>query len=386
MFAPRGWLKRPVAKRIYRTIASSDLFDARWYRSTQVSGLSAVMDPLWHYLDHGATQGLDPSPLFDTSHYVHAHHDVRSSGLNPLFHYLEYGMAERRSPLRSVMATRNALLPETAELETFISPRTGLTRMTVVLDSSSETEQSRSLTEIIHEAQTFAEKQSRSLRVIIWNGAGNLSHTSFPGVVVIEAQRTHPAPTFNVHADEHFLSTSRTSALSLRHVAPRSQLWALSSKKTMDCVPWSSAPALEDLLPHNPSPVIREEIPLSGRIPIQRERTGKILAIFADTDQDPVSYLLALEALDRLFLEKSELGSNWNVIVCGRGVDPLLLAGAFAVRSADHVSPRDIAGLGAAIMTTPDQQVETWCKDFGVPIVSDLSVSGLEATLTGGQP
>jgi hypothetical protein len=62
MFAPRGWLKRPVARRIYRTIASSDLFDARWYRSTQVSGLASLMDPLWHYLDHGAAVGLDPSP------------------------------------------------------------------------------------------------------------------------------------------------------------------------------------------------------------------------------------------------------------------------------------------------------------------------------------
>ena len=135
MFAPRGWLKRPVARRIYRTIASSNLFDARWYRSTQVSGAAALMDPVWHYLVHGARAGLDPSPRFDTSHYVHAHHDVRNSGLNPLFHYLEYGIQERRSPLRSAIGTRDVLLPETAELESFTSPQTSSPRVTLVADS-----------------------------------------------------------------------------------------------------------------------------------------------------------------------------------------------------------------------------------------------------------
>ena len=176
MFAPRGWLKRPVARRIYRTIASSDLFDARWYRSTQVSGLGKLIDPLWHYLDYGARDGLDPSPRFDSSHYVHAHHDVRNSGLNPLFHYLEYGIQERRSPLRSATGTRDVLLPETAELESFTSPKTSSPRVTLVADSRSEPESSRSLAEIVQAAHKFAQKNSRTLRVIAWPGSGGPHH------------------------------------------------------------------------------------------------------------------------------------------------------------------------------------------------------------------
>lgn len=378
MFAPRGWLKRPVAKRIYRTIASSDLFDARWYRSTQVSGPAALMDPVWHYLDHGAKAGLDPSPRFDTSHYVYAHHDVRGSGLNPLFHYLEYGIEERRSPLRSVIGTRDVLLPETAELETFTSPQTSSPRVTLVADSRSEPESSRSLAEIVHAAHRFAQKNSRTLRVIAWPGSGDLTITSLPGVTVIEARRSHPAPTFDVHTSEFFISTSTTSALSLRHVAPHSDLWNLTSPKNITFVPWKSPPSLSEL----PAGTSRsQEIPSTGRVPLPSDLRKKTIVVFADALSDPVSYLLALESLDQLFLDNTELGTTWQVAVCGQGVEPLMLAGAVPVTHADHVSRSDMRRVQLAIMATADKQFEKWCEESGISVVSEISGPSLASAL-----
>ena len=313
MFAPRGWLKRPVARRIYRTIASSDLFDARWYRSTQVSGAASLMDPVWHYLDHGAEAGLDPSPRFDTSHYVYAHHDVRYSGLNPLFHYLEYGIAERRPPLRSVMVTRDVLLPETAELETFTSPQTSSPRVTLVTDSGSEREHAKSLSEMVHAGHKFAKTNSRTLRVIAWPGSGDLTTTALPDVTVIEARRSHPAPTFDVHTDELFIATSTTAALSLRHVAPHAQLWNMTSPKNIDFVPWTSAPSLNDLAAETSQ---GQGIPGAGRVPVRAHPKKKTVVVFADALNDPVRYLLALEALDQIFLDKSDISASWEVVLC----------------------------------------------------------------------
>lgn len=385
MFAPRGWLKRPVARRIYRTIASSDLFDARWYRSTQVSGLASLMDPLWHYLDHGAAAGLDPSPVFDTSHYVHTNHDVRSSGLNPLFHYLEYGRAERRSPLPSVVGTRDVLLPETAELETFTSPQTESPRVTLVVDSRSEAEHSRSLTDIIDAAQKFAEKKSRTLRVIAWPNSGDLSDAALKGAVVIEARRSHPAPTFDSHSDELFISSSSSSALSLRHVAPLSQLWKLTSGKSVALEPWTSAPSIEDCAAQKSSDMAGRRIPRSGRIAIAPTKGKKTVVLFSDAVDNPISYLQALELLDQLFLENYGLGNEWNVVVCGRGEESLMLAGEVPVSCADHISRRDIPEISVAIMATADQQVQTWCEESGVVILTDMSGSSISKALLGGR-
>ena len=386
MFAPRGWLKRPVARRIYRTIASSDLFDAHWYRSTQVSGPSALMDPIWHYLDHGASLGLDPSPRFDTSHYVHAHHDVRSSGLNPLFHYLEYGKAERRSPLRSVLRTRDVLLPETAELETFTSPQTPSPRVTLVTDSRSEIEHSLTLAEIVDSGQKFAQKRARTLRVIAWPGSGDLSNTALPGVSVIEARRSYPAPTFDIHADELFVSTSSTSALSIRHIAPQSHLWKLTSGKTTSHQPWKSPPSLTDLPPQESSLAREHRTPSAGRRPLVSEGRGKTVMVFADALANPVNYVVALEELDHLFLDNTFLADQWNVTVVGQGVEPLMLADEVPVTSADHISRTKIAGIDVAIMTTPDPQVEAWCRELGVPVVAEISGSAISSALLKGRP
>jgi len=343
------------------------------------------MDPLWHYIDHGAAMGLDPSPLFDSSHYVHTNHDVRRSGLNPLFHYLEYGRAERRSPLPSVVGARDVLVPETAELETFTSPQTGSPRVTLVVDSRTEAEHSRPLPEIIDAAQTFAEKKSRTLRVIVWPNSGDLDNAALKGAVVIEARRSHPAPTFETHSDELFIASSSTSALSLRHVAPLSQLWNLSSGKSITVEPWTAAPSIEDYVAQKSSDMAGRGIPRSGGIPMAFTKDKNTVVLFADAGVDPISYLRALESLDQLFLEDSGLGNEWNVVVCGRGVEPLMLAGEVPVSYTDHVLPKDIARISVAIMATSDQHVQAWCEEAGVAVATDVSESSISSKLLRGR-
>ena len=111
----------------------------------------------------------------------------------------------------------------------------------------------------------------------------------------------------------------------------------------------------------------------------------KTVVLFGDTGVDPISYLRALELLGQLFLQNSGLGNEWNVVVCGRGVEPLMLAGEVPVSYADHVSRRAIAEMSVAIMATSDQQVQAWCKESGVAVVTDISGSSISGALFGGR-
>ncbi|CAM3025689.1 NADH pyrophosphatase [Methylobacterium mesophilicum] len=91
---------RPIrpyaAPSLVARIAASELFDADWYRETQVPEM-AVDQPARHYLQEGAVLGLSPSPLFDGPWYLENNPDVARAGLNPLLHYLDSGRAEGRS-------------------------------------------------------------------------------------------------------------------------------------------------------------------------------------------------------------------------------------------------------------------------------------------------
>ena len=112
-------------------------------------------------------------------------------------------------------------------------------------------------------------------------------------------------------------------------------------------------------------------------------KNKKAFVVFADAVGNPISYLRALESLDQLFLENSGLGNEWNGVVCGRGVEPLMLAGEVPVVRADHVSPKDIVRIRVAIMATSDRQVEAWCEESGVSVVRDMSVSSVSEALLG---
>jgi hypothetical protein len=87
----RLWRHRALIER-------SQQFDKDWYRARNPDVAKAGVDPVLHYLRHGAAEGRDPHPLFDTRWYAARYPDVRESGANPLVHFLERGAAQGRDP------------------------------------------------------------------------------------------------------------------------------------------------------------------------------------------------------------------------------------------------------------------------------------------------
>ncbi|MFC7609710.1 hypothetical protein [Teichococcus aestuarii] len=49
-----------------------------------------------HYAENGWREGRDPGAAFGTDAYLAANPDVTAAGLNPLMHYLLHGAAEGR--------------------------------------------------------------------------------------------------------------------------------------------------------------------------------------------------------------------------------------------------------------------------------------------------
>lgn len=94
----------PVEADDFALLRGSSLFDADWYRRQYPDISASGVDPVEHYLAHGATEGRDPGPGFSTQGYLVRNPDVGTAGMNPLVHYLRYGKAEGRLnglPVRS---------------------------------------------------------------------------------------------------------------------------------------------------------------------------------------------------------------------------------------------------------------------------------------------
>lgn len=93
--------RRPAPSSIAQEAAlirGSGLFDAQWYLAEYPDVAAAGMDPVEHYLRHGAKEGRDPSPSFLTLAYLDNNADVAAAGVNPLVHYIEHGRQEGRNP------------------------------------------------------------------------------------------------------------------------------------------------------------------------------------------------------------------------------------------------------------------------------------------------
>ena len=73
-------------------------FDAAWYQSRYPDVVSAGLEPLRHFMYHGAAEQRDPNRWFDSAWYGARYPDVSASGTNPLLHYLQSGAAELRNP------------------------------------------------------------------------------------------------------------------------------------------------------------------------------------------------------------------------------------------------------------------------------------------------
>ena len=86
----------PELQKDLKVLASSGLFDERWYLQRYDDVKQTGMNALEHYLRFGAAEGRDPGPRFSTAAYLSAYPDVAKSGSNPLVHYVKHGLGEGR--------------------------------------------------------------------------------------------------------------------------------------------------------------------------------------------------------------------------------------------------------------------------------------------------
>lgn len=84
-------------------------FDAAYYLVNNDDVRSSVMDPLEHFILHGADELRNPNAWFDTGFYVRTNSDVDDTDVNPFWHYLAYGRAEGRKPGPQRQAERATL-------------------------------------------------------------------------------------------------------------------------------------------------------------------------------------------------------------------------------------------------------------------------------------
>ena len=58
------------------------------------------IDPVEHFIRHGAAEGRNPSPTFDLRKYLEINPDVAEGGINPLIHFIKFGRKEGRSVVK----------------------------------------------------------------------------------------------------------------------------------------------------------------------------------------------------------------------------------------------------------------------------------------------
>jgi O-antigen biosynthesis protein len=93
--SPRNALKY---MRTFRALKKSGLFDPSYYLNEYSDVAATPMDPLVHFVKHGAAEKRNPNPFFNTQFYLRRYPDVHESGINPLLHYAIHGWQEGRDP------------------------------------------------------------------------------------------------------------------------------------------------------------------------------------------------------------------------------------------------------------------------------------------------
>lgn len=78
-------------------LRASALFDAEWYANRYVDVRLVGLSPEEHYLLIGAILLRDPSDKFSTAFYLTDNPDVAMAGVNPLIHFIQHGASEGRN-------------------------------------------------------------------------------------------------------------------------------------------------------------------------------------------------------------------------------------------------------------------------------------------------
>ncbi|QOW21681.1 rhamnan synthesis F family protein [Novilysobacter avium] len=96
----RGLEAWPVLDPRVEAIQDAGVFDVEYYLEQYPDVLESGMDPLVHYVRHGARENRNPSALFDGAWYLRNNHDVARKKRNPLLHFCQYGWKQLRNPCR----------------------------------------------------------------------------------------------------------------------------------------------------------------------------------------------------------------------------------------------------------------------------------------------
>ncbi|MGH8604441.1 MAG: hypothetical protein ACREX9_10810 [Gammaproteobacteria bacterium] len=71
----------------YQLLQQSKLFDAAFYLKQNPDVVCAGLNPLLHYLEHGAAESRAPSADFDVAYYREQCQEAGITVTNPLVHY-----------------------------------------------------------------------------------------------------------------------------------------------------------------------------------------------------------------------------------------------------------------------------------------------------------
>ena len=88
--------RQPIAP---SELVAANGFDFVYYLANNPDVAAAGVDPFWHFQNIGWKEGRDPNALFDTSGYLAAYTDVAAAHINPLDHYNLVRLARRPRPV-----------------------------------------------------------------------------------------------------------------------------------------------------------------------------------------------------------------------------------------------------------------------------------------------
>jgi len=84
------------AKSQYSIIAAA--FDTEYYCRRNPDIAHGRIDPVRHFIQHGAREGRNPTPDFDVRYYIGRYPEVKAANVNPFLHYLVVGRHEGLCP------------------------------------------------------------------------------------------------------------------------------------------------------------------------------------------------------------------------------------------------------------------------------------------------
>ena len=146
--------------------------------------------------------------------------------------------------------------------------------------------------------------------------------------------------------------------MSLRFTAPQDQLFTIDSEKPVKITKLKSNPSLSGLLELAANKSEKATIPPTGSVAIRTNTAKKTLLIIGDAVAQPVRYMMALETANDALLTNAELLEDWEMIVCGRGVEPLSIAGSMTVSHCDHLDLASFTGVDLIINSIDDREID----------------------------